>query len=284
MTRRQHRALPIALPLLGMLAVSFDAAAQQPWPSELARPTAPAQQTAPAIENEDELSPRQIQPAPDAPSNLQSDTAAPQARRPRARAANSSAATPANPPAARTTAAGRPTGRTIACNGVFGRDSNHLRLAMAFEARNVAFTQVDGTDGKLNASVVFPNDPKRRLEVVWDNEAARSGTSVIAIGGQSQWQAPRGIRLGMALAALEKANGRPFKLAGLDQPNAGSVLDWNGGAIDSLPGGCKVGVRLSADPKTDDAARAAAAGKEMMSSDVTLKAAKLGIVEILVGY
>ena len=270
MTTRLLRTLLAALPLCTLaLLPGREAAAQQPWPGT---------QT-PAIGAEDELSPRQMQ----APPAVQ-----PGPRRPRpaqaAPAARVPAASGAIAPTARAQATrGAPT--SIVCNGVFGKDSTHLKLAMAFEARNITFTEVDGPDGsKLNASVVYPHDPKRRLEVLWNNDAARSGTSLIVIGGQSQWAAPKGLKIGMAIAALEKANGKPFKLSGLDQPNGGSVVDWDGGALDSLPGGCKVGVRLAPDPKAPETARGGAGGKEFLSNNAALKPAKLGIAEIILGY
>jgi len=292
MTMSSLRTLLAVLPLCTLsatLVVPLEATAQQPWPGEQqAQPAAPAQPAqgqrarsrapAPPVGEEDQLSPRQMEAAP---------AANPGRRRPTAQAAPPAAggATAAAPAAAARPAPPHAPARSIACSGVFGKDSNHLKLAMAFEARNITFTQVDGPEGtRLNASVVFPNDPKRRIEVLWNNDAARSDTSLIVIGGQSQWAAPKGLKLGMPLAALEKANGKPVKLRGLDQPDGGSVLDWNGGALDSLPGGCKVGVRLAADPKANEAARSAAAGKELTSSDAALKAARLGIVEIILGY
>jgi hypothetical protein len=261
MTTRSFRTLLAVLPLCTLSAVLalpvVASAQQQPWPG------------APGVGADDELSPRQMQQPPAAQGGQS---------RPRPTQAAAPAARPAQP-------APRATGHTIACAGVFAHDSNHLKLAMAFETRNLTFTQVDGPDGsKLNASVVFPNDPKRRLEVLWKNDATRSATSLIVIGGQSQWVAPKGAHLGMPIAALEKANGKPFKLTGLDQPNGGSVLDWDGGAMDALPGGCKVGMRLAPDPKTGEAGRAAFVGKELVSNDAALKAAKLGIVEIILGY
>jgi hypothetical protein len=164
--------------------------------------------------------------------------------------------------------------RTIACSGVFAKESTHLKLAVAFDSRNVAFTEVDSEGGKMMASVVYPNDPKRRLEVVWQNEGARADTSVIVIGGQSGWTGPKGLRLGLPLAALEKLNGKPFKLKGTDKSVA--VLDWQGGALDKLSGGCKVGVHLIGDASAGD--------REMVSNDTELRAMKLKISEILIGY
>jgi hypothetical protein len=176
-------------------------------------------------------------------------------------------------------------GRTIACTGAFGREASHLKLAQRFDSRNITFTEVDGPEGtKLRGTVLFPNDPKRRLEVLWQNEASRSQTHLIVINGQSTWSGPKGLRLGLALAALEKINGKPFKLSGFDQPNGGSVIDWDGGALEKLPGDCRVGLRLAPDAKAGEAARNDAAGKELASSDAKIKAVRPIVAEIIFGY
>ena len=63
----------------------------------------------------------------------------------------------------------------VACSERFGKDSSHLKLAMGFGFGNVTATDVEANDGrKVPASVLFPNDPKRRLEVWWSNPTARS--------------------------------------------------------------------------------------------------------------
>ena len=174
----------------------------------------------------------------------------------------------------------------VACSGVFAKDSTHLKLAIKYNSRNITFGEVDGPEGsKIPGTILFPNDPKRRLEVLWTNEAGRSGTSVIAINGKSQWSAPKGMKLGLPLAALEKANGRPFKLSGFGADGTAGVAGWEGGALSSLPGGCKVGMRLAADPKAPPEARNAVAGdKEFLSSDAGVRALKPTVVEILIGY
>jgi hypothetical protein len=176
--------------------------------------------------------------------------------------------------------------RAVACGGVFAKESTHLKLASAFASKNIVFGEVDGPDGtKLNASILFPNDPKRRLEVLWQNEAARSGTSLIVITAQSGWTAPKGLHLGMPLAALERLNGKSFKLTGFDKDNFAAVTDWQGGVLEKLPGGCKIGIRLSPDPKTSDTARAeVTSDKELQSSDASLRAVSPIIGEIIIGY
>jgi hypothetical protein len=144
---------------------------------------------------------------------------------------------------------------------------------------------VEGPDNtKIKATVLFPRDPKRRLEVLWNNDAARSNVQVISINGQSHWTAPRGLKLGMSLAALETLNRRPFKLSGMGADGSMSVLDWADGALSNLPGGCKVGIRLAADRRAPDTARTAAGNGELMSNNAALRALKPSVVEILLGY
>ena len=75
----------------------------------------------------------------------------------------------------------------------------------------------------------------------------------------------------MALAALDKLNGKPFKLTGLDA-NISTPTDWQGGALAHLPGGCKVGVQLKPDAKTSAEAKSEGAGKEFVSTDAAIRA------------
>jgi hypothetical protein len=173
----------------------------------------------------------------------------------------------------------------VACGGAFAKNSSHLKLAQVFGVQNITFTEVDGPQNtKLPATVLYPKDPKRHLEVLWNNQAARADTSLVVINGQSTWTGPKGLRLGLPIAALEKLNGKPFQLAGFDQDNAGTALDWQGGALEKVPGGCKVGLRLAPDAKASDEARNAAAGKTLMSNDAIVRAVNPKVAEILIGY
>jgi hypothetical protein len=246
-------------------------------------------------------------PPPPAGSSVRERWPEPPPRNPQANPqansqANPQTGTPARPPAQQAAprrpladdddaappkpAAPRPAANAVACNGVFAKDSTHLKLAIKYDSRNIVFGDVDGPDGsKIKASILFPNDPRRRLEVLWNNDASRSDTSIIAINGKSQWTAPRGLRLGLPLAALEKANGRPFKIGGFGADGSASVLGWEGGALSSLPGGCKVGIRLAADSKASPDARSAVTGdKQLLSNDASVLAVKPSVAEILIGY
>jgi hypothetical protein len=248
-------ALAAAFGVTFALATANPVAAQQP----------PAVQPDPNLSTEDQLAPSQMK------QNEPGATAAP--------TTHAAAAHPGPKPIP-------PSAHVVACSGIFAKDSNALRLAMTFDNKNVTFADVDANNGtKVKASIVFPNDPKRRLEVWWSNPAERSGTYLIDIKDKSTWSAPGGMRLGLNLAQLEKLNHKPFKLKGFDKGGVATVSDWDGGALDSLPGGCKSGVSLTADPKASpDAVSAMAADKDYSSSDPAFRSAKPTVSEILIGY
>ena len=191
-------------------------------------------------------------------------------------------------PAAKTAAPKRPAepAPVVACAGTFAKNSDHAKLVAAFKPENVAFTDVDSGEGsKVKASVVFPKDPKRRLEVWWKDEAARSGVYLVVIGGQSIWTAPKGIRLGLQVPALEKLNGKPFTIKGFDKDGIAMAIDWQNGAFEQLPGNCGVRVFFRPDPKASATARnAVSSDKEFASTDGVVRAVKPAISEILIGY
>jgi hypothetical protein len=279
--KRRCIGLALAAGLAAMLAPGAQA---QNFPLPLEEPAPVAQpapeQPAPAPKKK-KTEKRAAKPAqaeqPPAIVNLPVD---PDGQPPPAEAAPPSAA----PRAARHESTAAPP-HTVACSGAFAKNSSHIRLAQIFGPQNLTYTEVAGAQNtKLQGSVLYPKDPKRHLEVMWTNESSRAGTSVIAINGQSTWSGPKGLHLGMPLAAVEKLNGKPFQLAGFDQDSPGTALDWQGGALEKIPGGCKVSVRLAPDPKASEDARKEAGGATLMSSDAAVRAVKPTVAEILIGY
>ena len=285
----QQRQLASAQP-----AISNDAGDVAPaTQTGAAKPTrAWAQKSTPAFEHDpdlddaDQLAPSQItQPLPAAVAEP-SGTAAPNAAPRRARR-SAAPATVMTEPAARTKApAAAAPPPSVLCGGVFAKDFNRLKLAAAFQNRNVADTQVDtASGGKRMASVLYGKDPQRRLEIWWSNPANRSDIHLIVINGKSSWSAPGGLRLGLTLAEVERLNGKPFKLVGFNKDGAAAASDWNGGTLAALTGGCKLGISLRADPASPTAAVAAvAADREFSSTDAALHAVNPAVSEILIAY
>jgi len=231
---------------------------------------------------EDQLAPSQIKQAMPAAVAEPTGTAARPTSRPARPAAvdvSAQSAAPASKPA------GPAAPRTvIACSGPFARDSGMLELAMIFDSKNMIFTQekVQGVD--VGITVLYPKDPKRRLEVWWSNPN-RTGLYLIDIAGKSVWTAPDGLRLGLTVPELEKLNHKPFKLKGFDKDGNATVSDWDGGTLAALPGGCKSSVNLRADPKASkDAVSAISADEEFVSTDPVIRTVKPTVSEILIGY
>lgn len=246
-----------------------------------AAPLAAQQSQQPKLNPEDELSPSQMkQPMPAAvaePTPAQKH--APPGKTPPRHAAADSPPAPAAPPAH----APRPASfRTVVeCSGPFAKDSGMLALAVAYDSRNMIFTQETVQGTQVGVTVLFPKDPRRRLEVWWRNPN-RTGTYLIDIANKSIWTAPKGLRLALTVEQLEKLNHKPFKLKGFDGNDVAQVSDWGGGELASLPGGCKAGVSLHANAKT--AADELPAKDEYSSDDPALRALKPTVSEILIGY
>ena len=268
--------------LLGTaLAVCLIMTFSGPLSAQQQQKAAPALQPDPNLSTEDQLAPSQVaQPVPAAvptPSTPSASSTAHPARH----ANNETAESPAPVGKPSPSAAVR---TVIACSGPFAKDSSMLGLAMVFDSRNMTFTEETVQGAKVGATVLFPKDPKRRLEVWWSNPN-RTGLYLIDITGKSTWSGPGGLRLGLTLEELEKLNHKPFKLKGFDKDNVATVSDWDGGALTSLPGGCKSGVNFQADPKASaDAVSALAADHEYSSDDPEMRAVKPRISEVLIGY
>ena len=243
----------------------------------LAASHAMAQSHQPNLNPEDVLSPSQMkQPMP---KPVSEPGAATKKKKPAEKRAAADKPEPSPAPAH----AARPGSlkTVIECKGPFAKDSGMLALAVAYDSRNMIFTQekVQGTD--VGVTVMFPKDPKRRLEVWWRN-ANRTGLYLIDITGKSMWVAPKGLRLGLTIEQIEKLNHKPFKMKGFDENGIATVADWDGGELAALPGGCKASVSMEAKNKTG--AGELPAKDQYSSDDPALRALKPTVSEILIGY
>ena len=255
-----RRELALFTALGSLVAVPAIVLAQQPaapaWPD----PPGAQQQAAPAQK-----------PAPKKPRKKPAAQQAAPDPGPDQDAAADPGAAPGPKPTAKPAAA-----LNIRCDGPFARDGSHEKLAKAYGAKNV--TSSGGT------SVLFANDPKRRLEVTWRDATGRARPASITVEGSSTWAA-RGFRIGEPLAKVEKTNGKPFRLAGFEGEAGGAARDWQDGALDKLSGGCLLGMRFAPDPKAaaDARSKVASAG-ELVSDSPEVRAVKPTIVELIVGY
>lgn len=149
-----------------------------------------------------------------------------------------------------------------------------------FGAENVGDQTLDGPEGmKYQATVVFANDPARRLEVIWaeNGEHTRVGT-VLVNGDGNLWVGPSGVEVGMPLAELEEANGGPFDISGFGWDYGGGVTDWRGGNVSRA--GCVVQARL-----TPEGEAPGVQGDAIFSSDLpAMRAANAHVYEFGLGF
>ena len=124
-------------------------------------------------------------------------------------------------------------------------------LREAYGASQVRASRIElGEGDTAPGTILFPDDPDRRLQILWaDSSARRAPERLILRGERSRWRLPRGISLGTSLAELEDKNGRPFTLAGFGWDYAGVIVSWNGGALDST---LSPDVKLYLEPRIED--------------------------------
>lgn len=244
-------------------------------------PASAQQRPQPNLNPEDQLAPSQIvQPMPAPVAEPGGSSAGGAKPAPNGQVPANHSAAHAQPAAAKPARVG--SGRTVVeCSGPFAKDSGMLALAMAYDSRNMIFTHETVQGAEVGVTVLFPKDPKRRLEVWWSNPN-RTGTYLIDIGGKSTWTGPGGLRLGLTLEQLEKLNKKPFKVKGFDKDEIASVGSWDDGALAKLPGDCKAGVNLRAGAKST--AGESPEKDEYSSDDPALRARKPTVAEILIGY
>jgi hypothetical protein len=174
----------------------------------------------------------------------------------------------------------------LACEGAFAKDTTHAKLVETFGRSNVAFLEIDGDQGvKVKASVIYPDDSRRRIYVVWHDEKLRRHPATIRVDFKSGWHGARGLHVGSELAEVEKINGKAFKMMGFDWELGGRVSNWQGGALAKMPGGCEFRLGFNPWANAPDEARDKVSGeKEFLSSDPNMRSSKPTVSEIILSY
>jgi hypothetical protein len=173
----------------------------------------------------------------------------------------------------------------VTCQGPFARDSSHLMIARIFGDKNVVVQEVEGGEGtKLSATIIYPNDLRRRLEILWKNENARQGIDVVSILGESQWTVGRDLKLGMTLDEVEALNGGPFEIRNFNLESGGTVMSWRGGALSKNAGGCRVSLGFAPADGTPASAYQKIGFDDILSNDPTLRALLPKVVGLGIHY
>lgn len=124
-------------------------------------------------------------------------------------------------------------------NGQAGSINAHTTredLVRKYGISNVTEKDAEDEDGETQPlTVLFAEDPQRRIELLWKFSDKKTEPAFVTIRGKaSRWHATHGISLGTTLPELEHINGRPFHFAltngGTDM--AEEHISWQGGALE----------------------------------------------------
>lgn len=152
--------------------------------------------------------------------------------KPAAPAATAPATAPAAPKAKQTKV--ETPAETWVLPGSLGPLTTRLQLEARFGKDNVREDTFDGAEGigTFPALVVFPDDPRRRLELVLDADNPDAPIQELRVSStDSLWHDASGLRAGMTLAELMELNGAPISFYGLQWDYGGTVQDWHGGRL-----------------------------------------------------
>ncbi|WP_421761237.1 hypothetical protein [Devosia sp.] len=172
----------------------------------------------------------------------------------------------------------------VTCDGPLAPDSNEAALIAAYGADNVVTGNVDGPEGTtMLATTLFPNDPQKKFQVVWWDEATRSRISYFSVPADAT--APGGVRRGMTIAEVEAINGEPFTLYGFWW-DYGGAAGFQTGKLADLPGGCFLNVTFQ--PSKDLPAGVDPApisgDQEISSSEPMLAQVEAKVEDLSLGY
>jgi hypothetical protein len=135
--------------------------------------------------------------------------------------------------------------REFSC-AAFPRDIGEAGLIARYGPENVRPGPVVGwDDGPQKGTILFPNEPERRIEIVWWDPETQKTLHWVRTEGR-RWQSPDGMTVGTDLKSLEQRNGGPFRLAPFAREGyPGEVLSWGSGRFKSeVPGDCDVRIYL----------------------------------------
>lgn len=172
----------------------------------------------------------------------------------------------------------------------FPKDATADSLAETFGAANVVNTDIDVVEGDVEpGTVLFPDDPEHRVEILWFDSGNHSRPASITVKETSAWtvraSSGGGIRIGSPLDAVQRANAKPFSVSGFGWDMGGWVSDWKGGKLDRLDGGCFLSIRFDPAPDAPDAALEEASGdRTFASSAAALRAVDPTVSTLSIGW
>jgi hypothetical protein len=153
--------------------------------------------------------------------------------------------------------------------GDLGPLTTQAQLEARFGKDNLRQETFDGAEGMgtYPVLVVFPDDPRKRLELVLDGDNPDAPIQELRVTStDSLWHDAAGLRPGMTLAQLVELNGAPVSFYGLEWDYGGTVQDWHGGKLANAVGN-KLFHRVTLSASKDSGDRKLPSGDTTFRSD-----------------
>ncbi len=170
----------------------------------------------------------------------------------------------------------------------FPPDTSAADLVERFGRAHVTAAPVTGSDDSPeDGTVIFPDSDDTRLEIAWyDSPRKRRPRWIRARGEHSRWRPANGIALGTDLRTLERANGRPFRLAGFSTELQGAVTSWAEGRLAAdATDGCTVRVVLQPRDEAEfELERQVRFAREVSSGHPAMQALNPHVVAVVITY
>jgi len=141
-------------------------------------------------------------------------------------------------------AAPPPQSLAATCTSPVTRSDTAASILRRFGA-NARRETLPGAEGETFSGVVlYPRDPRRRVEIAFSDDARPHVSSIRIRGNSSAWSFGS-MALGDGIPQITSSNGRAFTLSGFEWDYGGYVNDLKDGALSHLAGGCTLSIRFS---------------------------------------
>ena len=139
-----------------------------------------------------------------------------------------------------------------------------------------------GAEGSTTRAVVlYPDDPSRRLEITFWDDAQTAVANITARGKAVAWIGPLGLHAGSSMAEVVAANGHNFSFTGFGWDYGGYLTNvWTGKLLKQ---GCAIQIRL-APPTGVHPPKSISGERELNSTLAEVKAIGPVIGELSIGW
>lgn len=176
-----------------------------------------------------------------------------------------------------------PAVRPLTCASPVLKTDSAASLKKRFGA-NARVMKIHVAEGEMERGLaLWPDDPRRRIDVFFDDPAMRKIGTIRIIGVGSVWRIGQ-LGIGSRLGQVVAANGRAVSVSGFGWDYGGGV-NAEGGRLARWPGGCRIGLTMDIGPDVSEPSNSVMGdGIMLRSTDPQLKAVRPRVTKIFIDW